>query len=317
VTWLRNKFYDWGIFNSMEYQIPTICVGNLSVGGTGKTPMIEYLIRLFDDDFKIGTLSRGYKRSTEGFLIADETATALSIGDEPFQFYNKFNNVIVSVDADRRNGISRLLELKDPPELILLDDAFQHRKVKAKVNILLTPFDDLYVNDMLLPTGNLREPKSGSLRADVIVVTKCPELISEIDKKEITKLLNPQPYQNVFFSWIEYSNAIMNSFGRKELNTFVDKKVTLVTGIANSKPLIDYLESVGLNFEHLNFNDHHEFTPNEIKNLKKKEWILTTEKDFMRLSPYFKGSEHVYYLPIELKMDKPREFKELVINSIT
>jgi len=316
VTWLRNKFYDWGIFKSSEYKIPTICVGNLSVGGTGKSPMVEYLICLLQSNYQLATLSRGYKRATEGFVIADDTATALSIGDEPFQFYGKFEDVIVSVDADRRNGISRLLELKNSPDVILLDDAFQHREVKAKFNILLTTYDDLYVNDILLPTGNLREPKSGVQRADIIVVTKCPEYISENEKNRIIKLIKPQSYQNVFFSWIAYSEVIKNSLGEKPLSFLADKNVTLVTGIANPKPFVLYLKEKHLNFEHLNFNDHHEFKSNEIENLKTKKFILTTEKDFMRLSKHFEGHEAIYYLPIELKIDKPNVFNELVKNTV-
>lgn len=316
VTWLRNKLYDRGIFNSLEYNTPIICVGNLSVGGTGKTPMIEYLIRLLRPHYQLATLSRGYKRSTEGFIVADETATASSIGDEPFQFYNKFDNVIVSVDADRRNGISRLLEMESPPQVILLDDAFQHRKVKAKFNLLLTPYNDLFVNDILLPTGNLREPKCGAKRADVIVVTKCPESVSENDKNRIIKLIKPELYQYVFFSWIVYSEVIKNQFDEKNLNYLDGKNVCLVTGIANPEPFVAYLKNKQLDFEHLNFNDHHEFTLSEIEHLKTKQFILTTEKDFMRLSAHFEGRENLYYLPIELRIDKPNEFDELLKNSI-
>lgn len=315
VTWLRNKCYDWGIFRSSEYDIPTICVGNLSVGGTGKTPMIEYLIRLLKTDYKLATLSRGYKRSTEGFVIAGETASASTIGDEPFQFYSKFDELIVSVDTDRRNGISKLMQLAKPPQLILLDDAFQHRKVKATFNVLLTSYTNLYVNDILLPTGNLREPKSGAKRADVIVVTKCPEIISGSDKKGMVKLLKPEIYQHVFFSWIEYSNVIKNSLEERELSYLSDRKFTLVTGIANPKPLVDYLKSKHLNFEHLNFPDHHDFTSKEIDDLKTKEFVLTTEKDFMRLSPNFKESNKQFYLPIELKIDRPKDFEILVKGS--
>lgn len=316
VTWLRNKFYDWGIFKSTEYEIPIICVGNLSVGGTGKTPMIEYLIRLLNNEFKIATLSRGYKRSTDGFMIADETATARKIGDEPFQFYNKFEDIIVSVDADRRKGISNLMALDNPPEVILLDDAFQHRKVQSKFNILLTSYNNLYVNDIPLPTGNLREPKSGAKRSDIIVVTKCPASISENDKNGIVKLLKPRLHQNVFFSWISYSKNIRNQFDEKPLNYLTDKNVTLVTGIANPKPFVVFLNENHFKFEHLNFNDHHQFTSNEIEILKTKELILTTEKDFMRLSAYFENSENVYYLPIELKIDKPIEFNALINSTI-
>jgi tetraacyldisaccharide 4'-kinase len=177
VTWLRNKSYDFGLKSSTHFDVPIICVGNLSVGGTGKTPMIEYLIRLLKTNYKIAALSRGYKRKTKGFVIANKTMTALDLGDEPFQFYKKFEDVIVSVDANRRHGIKQLMALEHKPDVILLDDAFQHRKVKAGLNILLTSYDNLYCNDIVLPTGNLREPKSGAKRAGVIVVTKCPKLI--------------------------------------------------------------------------------------------------------------------------------------------
>lgn len=316
VTWFRNKLYDWGFFKSSEYHIPIICVGNLSVGGTGKTPMIEYLIRLLKEDYRVATLSRGYRRSTNGFVIADETASASIIGDEPFQFYNKFDEVIVSVDANRRNGISKLMDLNYPPQVILLDDAFQHRKVKAKFYVLLTSYGDLYVNDILLPTGNLREPRVGAKRADIIVVTKCPVSISEEEKQSITKLLHPQIHQQVLFSWIDYSDMMKNGLGEKELNYLAEKKFTLVTGIANSKSLVDYLKSLNLKFEHLNFGDHHEFTIQEIQDLKEKEFILTTEKDFMRLTPHFKENSRLFYLPIELKIDGHGIFDNLIKSTV-
>lgn len=316
VTWMRNRLYDLGIKKSTTYDFPVICVGNLSVGGTGKTPMIEYLIRILKQEYSVATLSRGYKRSTDGFVIADETASASSIGDEPFQFYKKFKDIIVCVDADRRNGISNLMQLEHPPQLVLLDDAFQHRKVKANFNILLTPYSELYVNDMLLPTGNLREPRSGAKRADLIVVTKSPESISEHEKNRVIKSLKPENNQSVFFSWIAYSNLIKNTSEEKHLNDLSDRNFTLVTGIANSKPLVDYLKSKNLNFEHLNFGDHHAFTSKEIDDLKSKKLILTTEKDFMRLTPYFKDNQSIFYLPIELKIDHPMEFENLIKSKI-
>lgn len=314
VTWLRNKLYDWGIFKSMEYDIPTICVGNLSVGGTGKTPLIEYLIRLLQPKYRLATLSRGYKRSTEGFIIADEHATASSIGDEPFQFFNKFDDLIVCVDADRCNGISNLMDLLNPPQIILLDDAFQHRKVKASFTILLTAHENLYTNDIVLPTGDLREPKSGAKRADAIVVTKCPNLISETDKNRIIQSIKPEIYQEVFFSSIDYSELMEGLNGSQSLDYLKDREFILVTGIANSKPLVEYLKLKNLKFEHLNFNDHHAFTKKEIEDLQSKKLILTTEKDFMRLSPHFQESQALYYLPIEFKIDRPEEF-EILINS--
>ncbi|NOY46666.1 MAG: tetraacyldisaccharide 4'-kinase, partial [Chlorobi bacterium] len=189
VTWLRNWCFDKHIFKSKVYNFPIICVGNLSVGGTGKTPMIEYLLRLLKENYNVATLSRGYKRNTKGFQIANENSSALTIGDEPYQFHQKFTDIVVSVDSDRQNGIAELQKMEQSPDIILLDDAFQHRKVKAGFNILLTTYDNLYINDFSLPTGNLREPKSGAKRADVIVVTKCPNTISNDDKNRITSLL--------------------------------------------------------------------------------------------------------------------------------
>lgn len=314
VTWLRNKLYDWGLKSSKAYDFPVICVGNLSVGGTGKTPMIEYLIRLLQNDYKIATLSRGYKRNTKGFVIANATSNALSIGDEPFQFYKKFENIIVSVDADRQNGIEQLRNLQPQPEIILLDDAFQHRKVKAGFNILLTAYDNLFTDDWLLPTGNLREPKSGAKRANVIMVTKCPKNLSETEKQSMVQRIQPLPYQSLFFSHIEYSKVIYNQKDEKPLEDLKSTHITLVTGIANAKPLVDYLSDEGINFEHQNFKDHHEFSDNDIQNLKSKAFILTTEKDYMRLQSHFVNEEQLYYLPIETKIEKDLEFQQIIKN---
>ena len=180
VTRLRNKLYDLGLKKSTSYNFPVICVGTLSVGGTGKTPMIEYLIELLKDDYRIATLSRGYKRKSKGFQLANEFSSAESLGDEPFQFYNKFKNtILVAVDTDRTNGIAQLKQLDNPPDVILLDDAFQHRKVKAGFNILLTTYNKPYFEDFVLPTGNLRESSKGAKRANMIIVTKCPDNLSE------------------------------------------------------------------------------------------------------------------------------------------
>jgi len=316
-TWLRNKLYDLGIKSSTEYDIPVLCIGNLSVGGTGKTPMIEYLVRFLQKDYTIATLSRGYKRKTKGFIIADETVNAEIIGDEPFQFYKKFKNLIVSVDADRQNGIKQLLSLKQRPDVILLDDAFQHRKIKAGFNIMLTQYGNLYINDMVLPTGNLREPKSGAHRADVIVVTKCPVSISESDKQQIKARLKPLQGQHVFFSSIKYSDKLKNSIEEIDLQDLKDKTFTLVTGIANSKPLVDYLRSERFKFEHLNFRDHYEFSEKDLENLKTKELIVTTEKDFVRLEPNFKDSRNLYYLPIETVISEAEIFDNLITKFIT
>ena len=316
ITWLRNRFYDIGLLSSKSYDLPIICVGNLSVGGTGKTPMIEYLIRLLKDDFRLATLSRGYGRETQGFVLADEYATAKTIGDEPFQFFTKFKDINVAVDANRQEGISNLLQLEKNPQVILLDDAFQHRKVKAGLNIMLTTYDNLYVNDVVLPTGNLREPRSGAKRADIIIVTKCPTSLGEVRKEQIIKKINPNKKQYVFFSTITYSKQIYNTSEHKSILSLKETKFTLVTGIANSKPLVDYLNSEGFNFEHLNYKDHYSFTENDINTLKKKELLLTTEKDFMRLSGALDDSR-LWYLPIETEISNNADLNRLVKKYLT
>jgi tetraacyldisaccharide 4'-kinase len=314
VTWLRNKFYDLGWKSSKSYETAVICVGNLSTGGTGKTPTIEFLIRLLEHQYKIATLSRGYKRETKGFIIADDKATAKTIGDEPFQFHQKFDDVIVSVDSNRQNGIEQLIQLKRP-DVILLDDAFQHRKVKAAFNILLTSYDNLYCDDIVLPTGNLREPRAGAKRADLIVVTKCPISLSPSEKSNITKKLKPLEHQQVYFSSISYSERVFNQTETLDINQLKGKKVTLVTGIANPKPLLDYLISKSIDFEHMEFNDHHVFSNSEIEELKQKDFILTTEKDFVRLKDDFESNtSKLWYLPITFKIDDEGEFNAQLLS---
>ncbi|MFT4781612.1 MAG: tetraacyldisaccharide 4'-kinase [Psychroserpens sp.] len=313
VTWLRNKFYDLGWKSSTYYSHPIICVGNLSTGGTGKTPTIEYLIRLLKDQHKVATLSRGYKRETVGFILADDKATPKSIGDEPFQFYRKFKDISVSVDTDRQHGIEELLKLKQP-DVILLDDAFQHRKVKAGFNILLTSFSDLYFNDIVLPTGNLREPRAGAKRANIVVVTKCPEKLSASEKEHLKNKLKPLEHQQVYFSLISYSETV---YGEKEeitLKQFEGKKITVVTGIANPVPFLEYLKSKSLDFEHLEYKDHHEFSSSEIDFLKQKEVILTTEKDYVRLKENFNSKpSQLWYLPISFKINNTDMFDNQIL----
>ena len=212
VTWLRNYFYDIGIHESISYEFPVICVGNLSVGGTGKTPMIENLIRILQSNNKVAILSRGYKRKSKGFHLATKTTNVEDIGDEPFQFFSKFENIFVAVDSNRQNGIAEL-QRQINPDIILLDDAFQHRKVKAGFNILLTTYNNPYFNDLVLPTGNLREPKGGAIRANIIMVTKCPNDLSDNEKSKYIKRIHPEKHQHVFFSSIAYSDCL----GRRRL----------------------------------------------------------------------------------------------------
>ena len=310
-TWLRNKLFDLGIKKSKSYSTPVICVGNLSVGGTGKTPMIEHLITILKNEYKVATLSRGYKRKSKGFQLGDKNASAETLGDEPFQFYNKFKeDVLVAVDVDRQNGIEQLMNLPNSPNVILLDDAYQHRKVKAGFNILLTTYADPYFKDFVLPTGNLREPRLGANRADIIVVTKCPDNLQETDKALFLKRINADENQYVFFSSIAYAETLLSA--EKTRNVEDLTSFCLVTGIANPRPLTDFLESKNLKFEHLNFNDHHNFTPVDIAELSKKELIVTTEKDFMRLKDYEVLKGKLFYLPITIAIDKEPEFRHAI-----
>ncbi|WP_298760756.1 tetraacyldisaccharide 4'-kinase [uncultured Psychroserpens sp.] len=318
VTWLRNKFYDLGWFSSKSYDIPVICVGNLSTGGTGKTPTTEYIIGLLKEkQYQLAILSRGYGRKTRGFVLAGKNASAETIGDEPFQFYNKFKgHVSVAVDENRQHGIETLQSMKSP-EVIVLDDAFQHRKVKAGFYVLLTAYGNLYSDDIVLPTGNLRESRAGAKRANCIVVTKCPTSLSSSEKEQITQQLRPLSHQSVYFSTISYSEYIYKGSDRFSLQDLVGKTITLVTGIAHSQPLLDYLRSKSIDFEHLKFKDHHVFSTSDIEVLRQKEIILTTEKDYMRLQDSFDANtSQLYYLPISFQIDKSEAFDTEIISFI-
>ena len=295
ITALRNLLYDKGVLKSKAYNFPIICVGNLSTGGTGKSPMIELLVSFLKDDHKIAVLSRGYKRKSRGFREVLLKSSVEEVGDEPLQFKQKFPEITVAVCEDRQTGIEKL---QDFAEVILLDDAFQHRKVKASLNILLTSFDKLYSSDCMLPAGNLREPKFGAKRAQIIVVTKCPEDIDASKMEEIKRKLKPKSYQEVYFSKIGYSSQIKNKTESIPLAYLKDKKFLLVTGIANPKPLIGFLKDEGLHFETKSYPDHHNFSASEMEQLGKHKLILTTEKDFMRLQALTNKTE-IYFLPIK------------------
>jgi tetraacyldisaccharide 4'-kinase len=295
VTGLRNYMYDKGWLESTHYDIPVICVGNLSAGGTGKSPMIAYLVSLLKDEYGIAVLSRGYRRKTSGYLEVNLDHTARDVGDEPLQFKQNFPNITVAVCADRRNGIENL---RSKADLILLDDAFQHRKVKAKLNILLTPWNDLYIDDYLLPMGMLREPITGASRADIIIVTKCPEGFPYAKQQEIQFRLQLKPHQKLYFSKVGYDAMIYGKSESLPLKYLIDKPFTLVTGIANPKPLVEFLKGQGYRFVHEKYPDHHNFSDSEIKKFSTREIILTTEKDYMRLQPYI-DKFALYYLPIK------------------
>lgn len=300
ITSVRNYLYDKGILKSYSFDIPVIAVGNLSVGGTGKTPQIEYLIRLLSPTYKVATLSRGYKRKSEGFILADANANAEILGDEPFQYFQKFPQIQVAVDADRRNGITQLLAQKDKPEVILLDDAFQHRKVKAGFYILLTSYDELFCDDFMLPTGNLRESRTGAKRANMIIVTKCPPNITELAQEDIKKRIGLEV--PIFFSFVAYDEKIYSSKGSLAVAEIKVQEKLLLAGIAKPKPFFDYLQSG--NDVVMTFADHHHFTESDILNIKSQaveKIIVTTEKDFVRLEADI-FSAQLYYLPIKSKL---------------
>ena len=311
ITSFRNKLYDLNILKAKSFDIPIICVGNLSVGGTGKSPMIEYLFRLLQKEHRVAVLSRGYKRKTAGFILADDGVKVEDIGDEPYQFKSKFSDILVAVDTNRQHGIEQLMSLKNSPDIILLDDGYQHRKVRAGLNILLTPLSKLYVDDFLLPTGELRESKSGAKRADIVIVTKCPDGLKEEEKINIEKKLNLKGDQKLYYSTISYDESIYNNESSRLLEECKGQKFSLVTGIANSKPLVDYLTSKGLNFEHLNYKDHYNFLAKDIEKFRKWNLILTTEKDYMRLKDKVEASK-LFYLPIRAEISNENEFNELI-----
>lgn len=319
ITSIRNFLFDYGILKSYSFPIPVIAVGNLSVGGTGKTPQIEYLIRLLSNKYKIATLSRGYKRKSEGFILANATSNAEILGDEPFQFYKKFPNIQVAVDANRKNGIEQLLSQSNKPDVILLDDAFQHRKVKAGFYILLTAYNDLFINDFMLPTGNLRESRSGAKRADMIIVTKCPRDISELAQNKIKKSLlrENEKQAEVFFTFIDYDDKIYSNNKTLNVNEVKTVDKLLLAGIAKPESFFAYLQSE--NDECLMYPDHHHFSEKEIVEIKEKaknKIIITTEKDFVRLNEKL-PNDSLFYLPIKSSfVNNSTDFDKQIINYV-
>jgi tetraacyldisaccharide 4'-kinase len=316
ITCLRNFLYDVGLKKSYSFDQAVIAVGNLNVGGTGKTPMIEYLVRLLSGQYSVAILSRGYGRRTKGFRLADGSDDASTIGDEPFQFYEKFKGKVeVVVCENRVDGINQLIALKKSIQVILLDDAFQHRRVKPLHSILLTDFSKPFFNDFILPKGRLRESRNGSSRADVVVVTKCKPMTVEMEsgyKKEIQTYAG---HKSIFFAAIGYNKPVSLA------DTSLGKDLVLVTGLANSNPLVEHVsEKINLCF-HFQFDDHHEYTLKEVEDIQQKASamnasILTTEKDFVKLAKRV-DKKLWFYLPIETQfLNNGSEFDKLVIEKI-
>lgn len=311
---LRNKFYDLGLFKSTQFDIPVICVGNLVVGGSGKSPVTEYLVNLLHDR-KIAILSRGYGRKTKGFILADKTATAQTIGDEPMQFYNKFKQVTVAVCEDRVKGINLL---KDDHDLILLDDAYQHRSVTPGFSILLFEYQKLLSPQFLLPAGNLREPFSGYKRAQALLVTKGPITLTEAERLKCAGKFNGEAKNEPSFSFITYGELkhLFSNITQSCSSITSNTTVFLLTGIANPLPLVTHLKQYSATIQHHDYPDHYQFTMQNVVKLvqafhndpSKEKIIVTTEKDAQRLLDItFKElllNLPVFYLPIKIELQK-------------
>ncbi|MBT57543.1 MAG: tetraacyldisaccharide 4'-kinase [Flavobacteriaceae bacterium] len=303
IVGIRNILFDIGIFDSKVYKIPTIGLGNLSVGGTGKSILVDYLINLFKSNYNITTLSRGYNRDTKGFVHANSKSTAYEIGDEPFQFYSKHPEINVVVCEDRRKGMNIILKNLPQTDICIWDDIYQHRFVKPGLMILTTTFDEPYIKDKILPVGKLRESISSSKRADIILINKCPENISNLQREKFTNSINLVEHQKVYFSSLTYSEKI------KSKSTFINVKelekndFILVTGIADSSYLVKFLKDRNLSFTHLKYKDHYNYSISsidKIKRISQGKHILTTEKDFGKLKLKI-DSDNLFYIEVSVK----------------
>ena len=335
---LRNFFFDVGILKSHSFSVPIIAVGNITVGGTGKTPHVEYLIKLLKGRSKIAVLSRGYKRKSKGFIVADKDSTVRDIGDEPFQMKRKYPDTIVAVDMKRVHGIKILTEQNRSLDVILLDDAFQHRYVKPGINILLVDYHRLIIYDKLLPAGRLREPLSGKNRADIVIVTKCPTTLRPMDFRVITKAMDLFPYQHLYFTTLQYEclRHINNNSTRTFASLKPDEHVLLLTGIASPQQIVEDLatlipegETLSKRLTSMAFPDHHDFKKKDVLRINETfaampspKCIITTEKDAARLSCIEGLSDevcqHLYSLPVNVKfmLEQEESFNENIIGYV-
>ena len=332
ITCIRNRLYDLHFLKETKFDTHTIGVGNLAVGGAGKTPLVAYLITLLqNENFSVATLSRGYKRKTKGYVLATNESNANDIGDEPLIYKSKFN-VEVAVDGNRVRGVENLLKLQPQPSVVLLDDVFQHRAIKCGLNIVVSDYSNLFFNDQLLPAGTLREHKSGIERADIIIVSKTPERTNAVEMRTIVKDIQPRAHQRVYFSYLNYGELYaINNIKQKldTLNELFRYKVISFAGIANAQPMINYLKEFAEDVRHLSFTDHHEFVAKDLVDIEKyyqsiegiNKILVTTEKDLMRL----KNPEvweiaqrmNIYILPIDVSFkDKETEFNELILKYV-
>ena len=325
---IRHKLYDWHLLKSKRFDMPVIGVGNLALGGTGKTPHVEYLADLLSEQYRVCIVSRGYGRKTKGFQLANTTCNAETVGDEPVQYVSKFSDVMVAVDENRNRAIELMDTLDRPPEVYLLDDAFQHRNTQAGLNILLTTYDNPYSKDFLFPAGTLRDIKSAAKRADIIVVSKAPDTLDELDKAAIIGKLNPLPQQKVFFSSLVHEplkavNTVASAIDPEEAES-----VLLFCGIARPQALEEELKRHYQRVETLKFADHHPYTESDVKHILEKagqhtgekKIVVTTEKDLARFtnSPYICQFDSVplFVAPISIKIDEEEKFNEEILNYV-
>jgi tetraacyldisaccharide 4'-kinase len=335
ITGFRNFLYNSGILPSVEFRFPVICVGNITVGGTGKTPHTEYIAGLLRENYKVATLSRGYKRKTRDFRIASSSALVSDIGDEPMQICRNFPDVLVTVDKNRVHGVNSILKEYPETEVIILDDGFQHRRITPGFSILLSDFERLIVRDHMMPYGNLRESKENMKRADMILITKSPENISPIQRRLIVKEIDKSPYQNLYFTTFRYKLPVSvfetsHDTAQPDISEGAGCGIVLITGIANPQPLKEYLQKSYKEIIHLSFPDHHNFTEKDLfsissayNNLKSTtRYLLTTEKDAVRLREFTNIAESIrsafFYIPIGiyfLNEDKD-EFDNLIIDYV-
>ena len=323
IVWLRNKLYDAGFISSIQFSVPVISVGNLSTGGTGKTPHIEYLIRLLQYEYRVATMSRGYKRKTTGFYLANAGTDARMIGDEPMQLFERFRNrFVIGVCEDRVYGAKKIIEDMDL-QVLLLDDSYQHRAINPGMNLLLTDYNDPYFKDFILPAGDLRESRHGMSRADIIIVTKCPDDLTEEKKQYYISRIRPQHYQKVFFSAISYDENIMGIDSIMPVKNLDYYDVLLITGIANPSQLLKEISKYNKKVKHLQYKDHHNFTDDDIKKISSEykklgeyKVILTTEKDYVRLKSFDYLRNKIFYWPINVEIDKREEFNQIIQNYV-
>jgi tetraacyldisaccharide 4'-kinase len=332
ITLIRNRLYDWHVLPEKKFDVHTIGVGNLAVGGAGKTPLVEYLIRLLiSEDPSIATLSRGYKRKTSGFVLATENSTADDIGDEPLIYKSKYK-VQVAVDANRVNGVHNLNLLDRAPKIILLDDVFQHRAIKCGLNIVVSDYNNLYFKDHMLPSGTLREFRSGIHRADIIIISKTPEKTSPVEIRTILKDVQPRAHQQVYFSYLSYGELYAINNPNDKIDTLKDLfryKIISFAGIANAQPMVNYLKEYAAEVKHLSFDDHHEYSLKDLEEIDRyyhgieggNKILVTTEKDLMRLknNPVWEIAQrmNIYILPVDVSFkDREEEFNEVILKYV-